>query len=110
MPKSIPNQPKPAPRLQPRYDPQRGTAPNAAPPEMIPLVEVAWILKALAVVVLAAILCAYATLCILFSRTQWQLVLHPSHTVTTTPASLHLPFTEVHFGVDNTGLPQLAGW
>ena len=106
MPKSTTNKPKPSPRLQPRYDPQRGSA----PPEMIPLVEVGWMLKALAVVVFAAFLCAYATICVLFSHTQWQLVLHPSRTVTTTPASIHLPFTEVHFGVDNTGLPQLTGW
>jgi uncharacterized protein len=97
--------PKPQ-RLQARYDPQRGSA----PPEMIPLVEVGWILKALAAVFVVALLCSYLTLCILFSRSQWQLVLHPSHTVTTTPASLNLPFTEVHFGVDNSGLPQLSGW
>jgi hypothetical protein len=77
---------------------------------MIPLVEVGWILKALAVVAVAAFLCAYATICILFSHTQWQLVLHPSRTVATTPASLNLPFTEVHFGVDTSGLPQLTGW
>ncbi|MGA7155656.1 MAG: alpha/beta hydrolase [Acidobacteriaceae bacterium] len=94
------------PRLVPRYDPQRGNA----PPEMIPLVEMGWILKALAVVFFVAFLCAYATICILFSRSQWQLVLHPSHTVSTTPASLSLPFTEVHFGVDTSGLPQLTGW
>ncbi len=106
MPKSASNKPKPTPRLQPRYDPQRGSS----PPEMIPLVEAAWILKALAAVFLAAFLCAYATICILFARSQWQLVLHPSQTVTTTPASLNLPFTEVHLGVDDTGIPQLTGW
>jgi pimeloyl-ACP methyl ester carboxylesterase len=77
---------------------------------MIPLVELGWILKALAVVFIAAFICAYLTICILFSRSQWQLVLHPSHTVAITPASLNLPFTEVHFGVDNSGLPQLDGW
>jgi uncharacterized protein len=77
---------------------------------MIPLVEVAWVLKALAAVVLVALLCAYTTLCVLFSHGQWQLVLHPSRTVAATPASLNLPFTEVHFGVDETGLPQLTGW
>ncbi len=77
---------------------------------MIPLVEVTWILKALAAVVLVALLCAYATICVLFSKGQWQLVLHPSRTVTTTPASLNLPFTEVHFGVDETAIPQLSGW
>ena len=77
---------------------------------MIPLVEVSWILKALAVVVLVALLCAYITMCVLFSHGQWQLVLHPSRTVAATPASLNLPFTEVHFGVDETGIPQLTGW
>jgi len=96
----------PSPRLAPRYDPQRGSA----PPEMIPLVEVAWILKALAAVVVFALLCAYATICVLFAHAQWQLVLHPSRTVATTPASLNLPYSEVHFGVDETAIPQLTGW
>ena len=105
-PQPRPTQPPKSPRLAPRYDPQRGSA----PPEMIPLVEVTWILKALAAVFLVALLCAYATICILFSKSQWQLVLHPSRTVATTPASLNLPFTEVHFGVDETAIPQLTGW
>jgi hypothetical protein len=77
---------------------------------MIPLVELTWILKALAAVVLFALVCAYATICVLFAKGQWQLVLHPSRTVATTPAALNLPFTEVHFGVDDTGIPQLTGW
>jgi hypothetical protein len=77
---------------------------------MIELVEVGWILKALGGVLAFAILCAYTTICILFSRSQWQLVLHPQHTVTTTPSSLGLNFTEAHFGVDATGQPQLDGW
>ena len=116
MPKNPkPNKPAPKssskqPRMVPRYDPQRDNTPGSATPEMIPLVEIGWILKALAVVFFVAFLCAYATICILFSRSQWQLVLHPSHTVSTTPASLSLPFTEVHFGVDTTGQPQLTGW
>ena len=106
----MPKNPNPSPakptRQVPRYDPQRGSS----PPEMIPLVEVSWILKALGGVFLFAILCAYTTMCLLFAHGQWQLVLHPSRTVATTPASLNLPFTEVHFGVDNTGIPQLTGW
>jgi pimeloyl-ACP methyl ester carboxylesterase len=77
---------------------------------MIPLVEAGWILKALGGVFIFAILCAYTTMCFLFAHGQWQLVLHPSRTVATTPASLNLPFSEVHFGVDNTGIPQLTGW
>ena len=109
---SKPSRSKPSPRLQPRYDPLSKLAPQpgAAPPEMIELVELGWILKALAAVFAVAFLCAYLTICILFARSQWQLVLHPSHSVADTPASLHLPFTEVHFGVDNTGQPQLDAW
>jgi uncharacterized protein len=96
----------PKSRQAPRYNPQRG----ASPPEMIDLVDPTWIIKALGLIVLVAILCAYTTLCVLYSHAQWQLVLHPSPTITTTPASLNLPFTEVHFGVDSTGQPQLDAW
>jgi uncharacterized protein len=93
-------------RRQPCFDPNRGSK----PPEMIDLVDAAWIVKALAAVFALALVCAYVTLCILYSRTQWQLVLHPSRTFTATPASLSLPFSEVHFGVDASGQPQLDGW
>jgi hypothetical protein len=77
---------------------------------MIELVEAGWILKALGGVLAVALLCAFATICILFSHSQWQIVLHPSRAVATTPASLGLNFTEVHFGVDVTAQPQLDGW
>jgi hypothetical protein len=77
---------------------------------MIDLVEVRWILTALAAVFAVALLCAYTTICVLFSHSQWQLVLHPQRTVAATPSSLGLNFTEVHFGADATGQPQLDGW
>ncbi|MFP5232975.1 MAG: alpha/beta hydrolase [Acidobacteriota bacterium] len=105
---SAATKPAKARRMQPRYHP--GAPPGSAPAEMIPLVELGWILKALAVVFLAAFLCAYATICIIFSRTQWQLVLHPSRSLAGTPASFQLPFIPVQFGVDRSGLPQLTGW
>ena len=93
-------------RQQARFDPQRGSK----PPEMIELVDPAWILKALGGVLGFALFCAFLTLSILFWRSQWQLVLHPSRTVTGTPATLHLPFQGVDFGVDAVGHPQLDGW
>ena len=96
----------PKPRQAPRYDPQR----TSAPPEMIDLIDPSWILKALGGVLAFALLCAYITLCFLYAHGQWQLVLHPSRTVATTPASVNLPFTEVHFDVDPTGNPQIDGW
>lgn len=101
----MPKNPKPR-RQQARFDPNRGSK----PPEMVDLVDGAWILKALAGVIGLAVLCAYTTLCVLFYNTQWQLVLHPTQNVLATPASLSLPFTEVRFGVDATGQPQLIGW
>lgn len=101
----MPKNPKPR-RQQPRLDPNRGTN----PPEMIDLVDPGWILKALGGMLALGIVCAYITLCIIFSHAQWQLVLHPSRAVATTPASLNLAFTEVRFGVDASGQPQLDGW
>ncbi|MGC9197581.1 MAG: alpha/beta hydrolase [Acidobacteriaceae bacterium] len=101
-------QPTAPPRIPQIHAP---TQPPVVPPaEGVPIVQLGWILKALAIIFSAAFLFAYATLCIVFSRAQWQLVLHPSHSVPQTPASFHLAFTPVHFGVDNSGLPQLAGW
>ncbi|WP_182277041.1 alpha/beta fold hydrolase [Granulicella sp. 5B5] len=90
-----------APRRQPT--PPRSTA----QPE---LVDPAFILKGLAATLAAALILAYLTLCIVYVHSAWQLILHPSRTVTTTPASQGLPFTEVHFGVDASGQPQLDGW
>jgi len=77
---------------------------------MIDLVDAGWILKALAGMFVLAILCSYITLCVLFHYNQWQLVLKPSRSITTTPVAVNLPFTDVHFGVDVSGQPQLDGW
>lgn len=72
--------------------------------------EPRWIIKALGLVLFIALLCAWGTLCLLYYQGQWQLVLHPSRTVATTPASLGLQFTDLRFADDATGLPQLNGW
>jgi uncharacterized protein len=84
---------------------------NSSSPRPTPeLVDPRWILKALAIVLAVALLCAWGTLCLLWYQGQWQLVLHPSRTVATTPASVGLNFTELHFADDATGVPQLNGW
>ncbi len=62
------------------------------------------------IVVVTAIFCAYATLCLLFYQGQWQLVLHPSNTITATPASQGLKFDEIRFDYTETGAAQLDGW
>ncbi len=59
---------------------------------------------------LLAALCGYGALCLLFYQGQWQLLYHPSRTVSTTPASAGMHFDEVHFEVNNAGQPQLYGW
>lgn len=90
--------------------------PNSAPrtpPGQKPLPEVVdpkWLLKALAICLVAALICVYGTLCALFYQGRWQLVLHPSHTVDRTPASAGLVYSDVHFDAAETGQPRLTAW
>ncbi len=74
------------------------------------VVDPRWIVSALAGMIFLAIVCAYVAVCALFYRGQWQLVLQPSRTVAETPVSAGLASTEVRFGVDASGQPQLNGW
>ena len=98
--------PKPPPKPQPR-PPIVPNPPN--PPE---IVDPRWILSALGITIAVAILCAWVAVCALFYQGQWQIVLQPSRTVDpaalTSLADLHA--TEVHFGPDATGQPQLDGF
>jgi pimeloyl-ACP methyl ester carboxylesterase len=83
------------------------------PPATAPTPEIVdprWILKALAIVIVFSVFCAYITTCVVFYRSQWQLAVSPSRVVAGTPASIALPFTDVRFGADDTGQPQLSGW
>lgn len=74
------------------------------------VVEPVWLIKAFLGMVLIALACGYLTLCGLFYRGQWQLVLHPART-TAAPATVGgVPFETVHFGAALTGVPQLTGW
>jgi uncharacterized protein len=84
--------------------------PNVTRNEPLEVVDPRWILKALGVVIALAVACAYLAVCGLFSYGQWQLVLQPSRTVARTPPDIGLTATEVHFGVDASGQPQLDGW
>jgi acetyl esterase/lipase len=75
-----------------------------------PLTSSRWIIGALAGTLLFAALCVYITFCLLFWQGQWQLVFQPSRTLTTTPASVGLPFDNVQFDATETGVLQLSGW
>jgi len=87
--------------------PSRRAAAHTAAPETV---DPRWLLKAGAAVFAVALLCALGLFWAVFYYTQWQYVLAPSRTVTASPTSIGLAFTEVHFGVDTTGQPQLDGW
>ncbi|HKO13338.1 MAG TPA: hypothetical protein VJV22_15285 [Acidobacteriaceae bacterium] len=78
--------------------------------ESPPVVSGRWVLMAFLITVGAALVCVYATLCLLFYQGQWQILFHPSRSVTATPASAGLPFDEIHFDVTETGRPLLDGW
>jgi alpha/beta superfamily hydrolase len=74
------------------------------------MVDPRWLLKAGAFAITVALLCSLALFWTAFYYTQWQYVLAPSRTVAANPTAVGLTFTEVHFGIDATGQPQLDGW
>jgi len=69
-----------------------------------------WLLAATASTLMAAALCTWGALCLLFWQGSWQLLYHPVATVATTPAADGLAFEPVAFAVGNDGIPQLTGW
>lgn len=72
-------------------------------PQQFETVEGRWLLKAFAGVIVAALLCTYATLCALFYRGQWQIILHPVRTPGAVPDNF------IRFSPEDTGQPQLVG-
>jgi hypothetical protein len=67
-------------------------------------------MKAVGLCLGGAILCGYATLCLLYFHGEWQLLLHPAHTIGHSPASAGLDYSESRFGAAETGQPRLTGW
>jgi pimeloyl-ACP methyl ester carboxylesterase len=82
---------------------RRGTA---APPT----IPGRWLLTALGLTLVAALFCAWATLCLLFWQGSWQLLYHPAGVVARTPASLGIPFDALRFAATDTGELRLNGW
>lgn len=64
-----------------------------------------WLVKAMAVVILAALVCSYLCLCLLYRLGQWQIVLHPDRAT----RSQNAPADMIRFGPDESGRPQLTG-
>src|SRR5580692_11021113 len=75
-----------------------------------PTVSGRWLLSAASIAIVAAALCAWGTLCLLFWQGSWQLLYHPTAAVTRTPASVGLAFDSVGFAATEAGEPQLKGW
>lgn len=74
------------------------------------IVDPIWLIRALVLSIIAALLCGYATLCLLYHQGTWQLILHPTHAVDRTPATAGLPYTDVRFDASEIGQPRLTGW
>ena len=97
---------RPSHQTQPdfkRYPPRPAVDPNA-PPEVV---DPRWLVKALGLTVLAAVLCAYAAVCLLVYQGGWQLMLHPTRTLAKSPS---VPYTPLRFDAAETGTPRLAAW
>ena len=102
--------PKKSSAAKPAQPPQYGShppRPPAGPPEVV---DPIWLLKAIALVIVAALVCGYASLCFLLYQGQWQLILHPKPS-TIVPATIAGgPVELLHFGTDESATPQLTGW
>jgi len=99
--------PKPAARSRTKAKPQPPISSASDAPEVVNPI---WLLKAVGGTIVAALVCGYLTLCLLFYQGQWQFVLHPSRTQTV-PATIDgTPVQTIRFGVDESALPQLTGW
>ncbi len=75
-----------------------------------PTVSGRWILGALGTAMVAAVFCAWASLCLLFWQGAWQLLYYPTAKVTRTPAAAGMPFDAVDFDTTETGVARLHGW
>ena len=75
-----------------------------------PVISGRWLAWALLGALFAAVICAYAALCLLVYQGQWQLILHPSAAIARTPASQGLKFDDIRFDYAETGSPRLDGW
>jgi uncharacterized protein len=87
-----------------------GNSAASVPPRVPYQVSGRWLLKAVSGALLAAALCTWGALCLLFAQGCWQLLYHPSAAITRTPASASLAFDSIGFDPDPSGIPGLYGW
>lgn len=95
----------PARKQAPRSAQATAATYNRSDPNHL-LVDPRWLMKIFGYTVLAAFLCAYLLMCVLFRLGSWQRVLHPTQTG---KAGTSLAGEVVHFAPDGSGTPQLTG-
>ncbi len=73
-----------------------------------------WLVKAILIVLAAAGVALYLTVCLLFYQGQWQFAFFPPKTlqpsVATVVSNSGLPITEVRFDTTQEGIERLDGW
>ena len=84
--------------------------PHAKPQVEHPTVSGRWLLIALAISLPAAALCTWGVFCLLFWQGSWQLLYHPTASVTRNPSNIGLAYDQVSFATTNAGAAQLQGW
>jgi hypothetical protein len=89
---------------------EKGWESLRSPSSPRPTVSGRWLLTAASLALLAAAVCAWGALCLLFWQGSWQLLYHPTSAVARTPASVGLIFDQVGFATTEAGEPQLKGW
>src|SRR6202044_106064 len=92
---------------RPTPKPNRRNAPQPKPPEVV---SPAWLVKALALTIVAALFCGYLTLCPVFYQGQAQLVLPPPRTSARPTSSAGISYELIRFGPDDYATPQLTAW
>ena len=96
--------------------PSRPAARPQKPQTAHATISARWLLAALALTVPAAALCTWAVFCLLFWQGSWQLLYHPTSTVTRNPSNIGLAYDPVSFSTansyatTNSGVPQIQGW
>jgi pimeloyl-ACP methyl ester carboxylesterase len=75
-----------------------------------PRVSGRWLFGAVGLAILAAALCGWCALCLIFWQGSWQLLYRPAAKVARTPASVGLAFDAVEFASTDAGVPRLKGW
>lgn len=108
MPSSKPSRPRSKPASPSAFE--KAMHDLRQPASAFPNVSLRWLLSAIGVVLLGAVVCAWLALCLLYWQGSWQLLYHPKPAMTRSPASVGLPFETIHFAATETGTTQLTGW